>query len=169
MVRVIDEHWPKSIWAGSPLEGYRRLGNTNRGQIGESFIRKYLAYAGIPVGNGSRVTPTDLLIAGKRFEIKTASLGGNGTFQFNHVRLDRTYNYLLCLGICPDRLVFLAWRKGVVSEGGAGTLVRMAEGQSTTHKITKKLSDMRPIEELPGWIRNEVMGLQEDLENGNTS
>ena len=52
MVRVIDEHSPESIWAGSPLEGYRRLGNTNRGQIGESFIRKYLAYADIPVGNG---------------------------------------------------------------------------------------------------------------------
>ena len=161
MVQVINEHSPKSIWTGSPLEGYRRLGNTNRGQIGEEFIRQYLIAAKIPVGNGSRVTPTDLLIAGKRFEVKTASLGANGTFQFNHVRLDRTYNYLLCLGICPEKIVFLAWRKGVVSEGGAGTLVRMAEGQSTTHKITKKLADMKPIEKLPRWIRKEVMGISE--------
>ena len=149
MVQVINEHSPTSIWTGSPLEGYRRLGNTNRGQIGEEFIRQYLIAANIPVGNGSRVTPTDLLIAGKRFEVKTASLGANGTFQFNHVRLDRTYNYILCLGICPEKIVFLAWRKGIVSEGGAGTLVRMAEGQSTTHKITKKLADMKPIEKLP--------------------
>jgi hypothetical protein len=156
MVQVIEEHSRESIWKGSPLEGYRRLGNTNRGQIGEDFIRKYLTIADIAVGNGSRVTPTDLLIAGQRFEVKTASLGANGTFQFNHVRLDRTYNYLLCLGICPDRIVFIAWRKGVISEGGAGALVRMAEGQSTTHKITKKLADMRPIEELPAWIREEV-------------
>ena len=161
MVQVISEHSPKSIWTGSPLEGYRRLGNTNRGQIGEESIRQYLIAANIPVGNGSRVTPTDLLIAGKRFEVKTASLGANGTFQFNHVRLDRTYNYLLCLGICPESIVFLVWRKGVVSEGGAGTLVRMAEGQSTTHKITKKLADMKPIEELTGWIRKEVMGISE--------
>ena len=161
MVQVISEHSPKSIWTGSPLEGYRRLGNTNRGQIGEEFIRQYLIAANIPVGNGSRVMPTDLLIAGKRFEVKTASLGANGTFQFNHVRLDRTYNYLLCLGICPESIVFLAWRKGVVSEGGAGTLVRMAEGQSTTHKITKKLADMKPIEELPCWVRNEVMSSDE--------
>lgn len=158
MVQVISEYSSKSIWTGSPLEGYRQLGNTNRGQIGEEFIRKYLAAADIPVSNGSRVTPTDLLIAGKRFEVKTASLGANGTFQFNHVRLDRTYNYLLCLGICPEKIVYLAWRKGVVSEGGAGTLVRMAEGQSTTHKITKKLADMKPIEDLPSWIRKEVMG-----------
>ena len=161
MVQVISEHSPKSIWTGSPLEGYRRLGNTNRGQIGEEFIRKYLSAADIPVSNGSRVTATDLLIAGKRFEVKTASLGANGTFQFNHVRLDRSYNYLLCLGVCPESIEFLAWRKGVVSEGGAGTLVRMAEGQSTTHKITKKLADMKPIEELTGWIRKEIMGSSE--------
>ena len=113
------------------------------------------------MSNGSRVTATDLLIAGKRFEVKTASLGANGTFQFNHVRLDRSYNYLLCLGVCPEKIVYLAWRKGVVSEGGAGTLVRMAEGQSTTHKITKKLADMKPIEELTGWIRKEIMGSSE--------
>ena len=108
LVEVIEEHSPKSIWTGSPLEGYRRLGNTNRGQIGEDFIRRYLEAAEISVSTGSRVTSTDLLIAGSWFEVKTASLGANGTFQFNHVRLDRAYNYLLCLGICPDRIVFLA-------------------------------------------------------------
>ena len=72
------------------------------------------------------------------------------------------YNYLLCLGdLSRRRSCTLAWRKGVVSEGGVGTLVRMAEGQSTTHKITKKLADMKPIEELPCWVRNEVMSSDE--------
>ena len=137
MVQVISEHSPKSIWTGSPLEGYRRLGNTNRGQIGEEFIRQYLIAASIPVGNGSRVTPTDLLIAGKRFEVKTASLGANGTFQFNHVRLDRTYNYLLCLGICPEKIVFLAWRKGVVSEGGAGLLYGWRKGRAPLIRLPR--------------------------------
>ena len=32
----------------------------------------------------------------------------------------------------------------------------MAEGQSTTHEITKRLVEMRPIEELIGWIMDEV-------------
>lgn len=91
-------------------------------------------------------------VAGHSFEIKTASLGANGTFQFNHVRLDRKYGYLLCLGICPEEIVFNMWRKGDVAEGTAGTLVRMAEGQSVTWKLTKKLSDMRPIANLPSSI-----------------
>ena len=157
MVEVIKDHTPKSIWTDSPFKGYRMVGNTNRGAIGEDFIRRYLRRAGIGVGNGSRVTPTDLRIAGERFEVKTASLGANGTFQFNHVRLDKQYRYLLCLGICPHRIVFNAWRKGALSEGEAGKLVRMAEGQSTTHKLTKKLADMKPIEELPLWIQEEVI------------
>ncbi len=158
MVRVIKDHSPKSIWTDSPLEGYRLVGNTNRGEIGEDFIRRYLTESGIAVGNGSRVSPTDMQIAGNRFEIKTASLGANGTFQFNHVRLDKQYRYLLCVGICPHEIVFNVWRKGEVAEGIAGNLVRMAEGQGITNKITKKLADMKPIEELPVWVRSTILG-----------
>ena len=157
MVNVIKDHSPKSIWTESPMEGYRLVGNTNRGAIGEDFIYRYLKQSGISVsGGGSRVTPTDLEIAGIRVEVKTASLGANGTFQFNHVRMDKDYRYLLCLGICPERIVFNAWRKGALSEGAAGTLVRMAEGQSTTHKLTKKLGDMKEINDLPTWVRAEI-------------
>ena len=85
--------------------------------------------------------------------MKTASLGTNGTFQFNHIRSDRTYNYLLCLDICPDKIVFNAWRRCVTSESGVGS---DGDGQSTTHKLTKRLVEMRPIEELIGWIMVEV-------------
>ena len=40
------------------------------------------------------------------------------------------------------------WRKGDVAEGKAGKLVRMAEGQAVTWKLTKQLSTMLPIEHL---------------------
>ena len=153
LIEVIKEHAPKDIWIGSPLIAYRRLGMTNRGEIGEQFIRRFLNENGIPAGNGGRTSKTDLHIGDTAFEVKTASLGANGTFQFNHVRLDRRYDFLLCLGICPDEILFNMWRKGEVAEERAGTLVRMAEGQSVTMKITKKRSDMVPIEELPPALR----------------
>lgn len=153
LVEVIKEFVPEDIWQGSPLIGYRNLGNTNRGEIGEEFIRRYLASAGIEATGGGRTARTDMMIANHRFEVKTASLGANDTFQFNHVRLDRKYNFLLCLGICPNEIVFNMWRKGDVAEGRAGSLVRMAEGQSITFKITKKLADMKPIDELPKTLR----------------
>ena len=152
LAAVIRENTPKNIWDGSPVEGYRRLGNTNRGEIGEEFIRRYLQAHKIPVSNGGRTSRTDMTIAGQRYEVKTASLGANGTFQFNHVRLDRAFRYLLCVGICPQTIVFNTWRKGELSEGVAGRLVRMAEGQSTTHKLTKRLDEMLPIKDLPQQI-----------------
>ena len=48
------------------------------------------------------------------------------------------------------------WRKGEVAEGKAGSLVRMAEGQAVTYKITKKRNDMRLIDELPGALRDKM-------------
>ena len=153
MVEVIREHAPKDIWQGSPLIGYRMLGNTNRGDIGEEFIRRYLKHHDIDAGNGGRTTETDVRVGNLRFEVKTASLGANRTFQFNHVRLDRPYDFLLCLRLCPDHIVFNMWRLGALAERRAGALVRMAEGQAVTYKLTKRLADMVAIEELPDWIR----------------
>ena len=153
---IIREHSPEDIWQDSPLIGYRMLGNTNRGEIGEEFIRQYLSLHGIAGSSGSRTSKTDLSIGSLSFEVKTASLGANGTFQFNHVRLDRGYDYLLCLGICPNKIVFNMWRKGAVAENRAGTLVRMAEGQAVTYKLTKKLDDLMAIEELPELIQQAL-------------
>lgn len=156
LVEIIREHTPRDIWRDSPLIGYRMLGNTNRGEIGEEFLRRYLEQNEIDTGNGGRTSRTDIRIGNLRFEVKTASLGANGTFQFNHVRLDRQYEYLLCLGICPHHVVFDMWRKGAAAENRAGTLVRMAEGQAVTYKLTKKLTDMFGIEDLPNRIRQAL-------------
>lgn len=151
MQTVIRENVPQDIWTDSPLVEYRRLGNTNRGEVGEQFIRRYLASSGIDTGNGNRASATDMTLGTRRVEVKTASLGNNRTFQFNHIRLDKQYDFLLCLGICPQRIVFNVWRKGAIAEGEAGHLVRMAEGQGITHKLTKRVDDMLPIEHLLTW------------------
>ena len=157
MLQVIRDHTEESIWKGSVIEGYRHLGNTNRGAVGEDFVARYLESVGINVDQSdSRTDPTDMCIRGVDFEVKTASLGKNGSFQFNHIRLDGDWKYLLALGVCPNEIVFSVWRKGDVAEEKAGKLVPMAKGQRVTFKITKKLADMRPIEDLPIWIRNTL-------------
>jgi len=155
MLEVIQEHSPPTIWTGAPLAAFRQVANTNRGDIGEEFVWRYLAQHGIEVSKaGSRVSKSDMEVFGSRIEIKTASEDTGGNFQFNHVRLDRKYDYLLCLGVRPHEIVFNAWPKGEVSEGKAGTLVRMAEGQSVTFKLTKKPEAMRRVEDLPDWVRD---------------
>ena len=46
---IIKEHTPENIWQESPLIGYRRLGNTNRGEIGDQTASQ--APASRPVGS----------------------------------------------------------------------------------------------------------------------
>lgn len=159
MLEVIHEHTPTSKWSGATLEPFRQVANTNRGDIGEEFVFRYLSNSDITVGKGaSRIEEWDLEIGGLKFEVKTASEDRGGSFQFNHIRLDRNYDYLLCLAIRPEEILFNGWRKGEVSEGTAGSLVRMAEGQSVTHKLTKRPQDMRKIEDLPDWVREVTLG-----------
>ena len=150
---LIKPHASADKWTGSRLESFRRVHNTTRGEIGEEFIRRYLAQFGIAGTRASRIASEDLTINGMRFEVKTASEDTGGNFQFNHIRHDREYDYLLCLGVYPDRLGFAVWTKGALAEHRAGKLVRMAEGQSVTFKLTKRGSDLLPIEQLPAAIR----------------
>ncbi len=156
LLEVIRENSPTSVWTDAPLERFRRVENTNRGDIGEEFLARFLNLSGFSARKSEiRSERQDMFIENRRFEVKTASLGANGTFQFNHIRLDRDYRYLLCLGVCPDAIVFNVWRKGDLAEGEAGRLVRMAEGQSITFKLTKRLAEMLPIGDLPNWITGE--------------
>lgn len=146
MVEIIQQHNPENIWLDSRLMGYRLLGNTNRGEIGEEFVRRYLRDAGMEISHGNRTEEIDLVVEGYSAEIKTASLGANGTFQFNHIRLDRDYEFLICIGICPDEIVFNMWTGEDVHSESAGHLVRMAQDQAVTYKLTKLRGDMRPID-----------------------
>lgn len=44
-----------------------------------------------------------------------------------------------------------------MAENRAGRLVRMAEGQAVTYKLTKKLGDMLDIEDMPERVRQVTM------------
>jgi len=88
-----------------------------------------------------------------KVEVKTAGLGANGGFQFNHVRLDKDYRWLILLGVCPDDVLFDYYEKAQVIDGSAGSLVNMAEGQEVTAKIAKPQDTPRPITQLVEWAK----------------
>jgi len=156
MFDIIKENTPVDVWTGSALATFKHLAGTNKGEIGEVFVERFLADNNISSKRAeNRTYPWDIEIGDEKFEVKTASLGKNGTFQFNHIRLDREYRYLLCLGVKPNNIVAKFWRKGDVAEGHAGRLVRMAEGQSITFKLILKSDGLEPIEILPENLRKD--------------
>jgi hypothetical protein len=74
----------------------------------------------------------------------------SGAFQFNHIRYDYKYDWLLCLGIAPAEILFDVWSKADVATGKAGSMVTMGRGQNSSFKLTKKKSVLKPISKFKG-------------------
>lgn len=154
MLEAIRNNQNSVKWLGKPYEGIKYVSNTAVGNVGQTFVRKICDAIGFKnqpplTGSGEEAynSPWDLKIEGVTFEIKTASEDTNGGFQFNHVRLHRKYDALLCIGISPDAIWFGVWSKADVATGGAGTLTSMEQGGASDFKLSKRKKSLKRIEE----------------------
>lgn len=148
MKRIIDSYRNDPKWDNAPLGKIKGLSNSHVGSIGQDFVRKWCTKHRLEwEAPASPQSPWDLKIEGAEFEIKTATEDRRGVLQFNHIRHHRQYQAVLCIGICPGRILFDAWRKGDLAEGKAGRLVTMDKGSSATFKLTRKATSLRPISE----------------------
>lgn len=89
-------------------------------------------------------------------EVKTARKGRtNDTFQFNGLNPEYNYDYLICLGICEDKLLYRLFLKSemqkkdsvyyVTQDNFMGRLVQMNPGNNVNYKLTIKLRDLYEI------------------------
>jgi len=111
---------------------------------------------GLEKEEGETQSSWDIRIMGRTFEVKTATEGSNGTFQFNHIRYHRPYEFLLCLGITPRDVVFDAWSKADVVTGKAGNLVTMEKRANASFKLTKRTDQLKPVESFRDHIQSLV-------------
>lgn len=83
------------------------------GQIGEEFIRSIVSAITEIIDDGIIHNEYDILTkSGIYFEVKTARKGRkNNTFQFNGINPNYNYNYLICLGICEDEILYRMFLK----------------------------------------------------------
>lgn len=137
-------------WMNAPHLVFKNLPNTNKGDVGEEFVKQYVeSFGDFNVEkNKVRTGEWDLKINDKKFEIKTSSEDVSGSCQFDHIRLDAKYDFLLCIGVTPGDLFYDIWSKGEVATEKAGTLVSMASKGNSTFKLTKKIASLHKITEL---------------------
>ena len=147
-LEVISTKLIHEKWAGKPHQAFKNLPNSSKGDAGEEFIKRYAIALGFSAEKLRRLGDWDVKINDKKFEVKLASEDSTGHFQFNHIRYDSKYDYLLCLGVTPDRLLFNIWDKGQVATGVAGNLVSMGKNQNSSFKLTKSISSLLDITEL---------------------
>jgi hypothetical protein len=87
------------------------------GQIGEEYAKFLINKFTEIVDDGVIHDEYDIQTKnGMLFEVKTARKGSkNNTFQFNGINPRYNYDYLFCLGICEDTIVFRIFEKKEIS------------------------------------------------------
>lgn len=148
LIKVAKEKHIDDKWTGKPLYFIKILPNTSKGDLGEDFVEAYCKELGFEVEQKkSNKGDYDKKINGKKFEIKFATEDQSSNFQFNHIRMDFKYEYLICIGCAPDDIFFNIYQKADVVMGKAGTMVPMGKGHNADWKLTKKKSALLPISE----------------------
>lgn len=157
---ILSSYTDDDKWIDSTFERIKRLSNTKVGDVGQDFVEKLCKSVGLNYaipkkksGEREKNSPWDIRIEGIEFELKTATEDVNGSFQFNHIRYHRDYDALLCLGITPEKIFFGTWSKADVTTSRAGRLIPMEKGTNASHKLTKKPSQLHPIDQFEKRIR----------------
>lgn len=155
LLKLAKEKTKPSKWDDQPLQLIKVMPNTTKGDLAENFIIEYSKELGFDVANKiSRLGDYDTKINGMTFEVKMATEDISGSFQFNHIRYDYKYDWILCLGIAPTIILFDIWSKSDLVTGRAGTLVSMGRGQNASFKLTKPKGPLHPISEFKSRIQS---------------
>lgn len=146
LIKVAQAKHIEEKWNDQPLYLIKILPNTSKGDLGEDFIEAYAKELGFNVEHkDSNKGDYDKKINGKKFEIKFATEDQSGNFQFNHIRMDFKYDFLIGVGCAPSDIHFCIYKKEDVVMGKAGTMVPMGKGHNADWKLTKKKSILFPI------------------------
>lgn len=153
LLKIARAKTRKDKWDGQPFQLIKVMPNTTKGDLAETFIMEYSKELGFDVVEKiSRLGDYDATINGMTFEVKMATEDISGSFQFNHIRYDYKYDWIVCLGITPTTILFGIWSKSDLVTGKAGTLVSMGRGQNSSFKLTKPMKSLRPISEFKSRI-----------------
>jgi hypothetical protein len=132
------------------------------GQIGEEYIKAIVSKITEINEDGVIHNEYDILTkSGKFIEVKTARKGRtNNTFQFNGINPRYNYDYLVCLAICEDKLLFRIFLKSdilyihkershfIIQGNYKRKLVQMNPDNHVNLKLTISIDDLVSIEHL---------------------
>ncbi len=150
--RLIEQyHADKSTrWDSGRFIAIKALSPTEKGNIAEDFAMWLGEQNGFETErHTSRRGQWDVRIAGRTLEVKAATQDISGNFQFNGIRYDTRYDLLLVIGISPNRVLFNIYPRSDLMDM---TLVSMARGSNATYKLTRTLTQLRPLDEFPNFF-----------------
>ena len=148
LIKIAKEKHIDKKWKDQPLYLIKILPNSNKGNLAEEFVVEYCNSLGFKAKKEEKLGDFDIKINDKKFEVKMATEDLAGNFQFNHIRLDFKYEWLLCMGFAPAEIFFDMFSKADVATGKAGVLVPMGKGHNADFKLTKPKNQLKSIRKL---------------------
>ena len=145
---VIEKYNNHNKWLTGDFIKVKTLGNSKIGKLGEDFIEAICKELNWKYKRMRANGEYDIEIKNKKYEIKSASEDTSGKFQFNNIRYDYQYDYILCVGVSPNDLWFGLFDKSGIVTGKYGRLVSMGGGQNAQFKLTKSKKELMTIMEL---------------------
>ena len=135
-------------WEGARFGGIKIVGATNVGEIGEQFAVAMLDELGYAAEqNPQKRGQWDIRTNGRTMEVKCASEDVHGCFQFNGVRYDTRYDYLLVVGVAPDAVYFRFYKRKDLMDF---KMAPMAKGTSGSYKLSRRPAQLFPVAEFAG-------------------
>lgn len=132
------------LWADSPFKWIKTRPSRQVGKIGEKLVEHWCKKKGLDV-KPSPDSQADLVIAGKRVEVKFSTLWEVGTYRFQQIR-NQNYEYAVLLGLSP----FEAHCWVVPKE----KLLEKATPQHTGKRGTEtRWVEVNPVNP-PDWLKN---------------
>ena len=144
-------HGPSDRWAKGRLVGIKALSPTAKGNIAEAFVVWLAQYYNLKAEpHESKRGEYDVMVAGKKLEVKMASEDVSDKFQFNGIRYDTRYDFLCVLGISPDEVSFNIYPR---AELLSLPLAPMQKGANASYKLTRKKSELLDLAEFPKFFK----------------
>lgn len=89
-----------SLWRGSAFAWMITLPSSVKGRLGKQLVMEWCRANGFEVVN-SPDRQADIVVNGKRVEVKFSTLWASGEYVFQQIR-NYNYDFLLCLGVSPS-------------------------------------------------------------------
>lgn len=143
-LQYVQDRRKGSKWTGSKYEDIKDASMTVKGDFGERVAQQCLQFLGIDaeIINGGKgefdilcesiSTTGDSILT--KLENKLATEDTSYSFQFNGIKLDVNYDYVFCLGVTPDELLFEIVPKGDFKK--YGSFVPMTKDGKDSWKLT---------------------------------
>ena len=125
----------KTDWRGSPYEGITLIKSIDtRGEVGEGMIVKMLRDAGREVkykkASVHLKKEWDFICDGYRYEVKTATLGKDGSgFQHEKIYRERRFDGMILVDIAPDAVYITCRAKDDMDWSGPAKMHRRDTGE----------------------------------------